>query len=214
MNDAISQFSNWISTNNFNPDGLEVKPDAKSRYSVFASKDLPEDHVLFTVPADFILCSESHALKEMSSSHPSLKLVFDSDPFTSLNLCIMYELAQGPSSKFFPYFALYYPPSSLSRTPLLWNEDDFALLGGTSLSVEHDLNTIKGIFDQLVVPVLDDLPQLFSSEYFSPTYDEYLKIGVFIQSYSFSSPSGSPFLLPPSRCFKQSSWKVKHHGNG
>jgi SET domain-containing protein 6 len=104
-----------------------------------ATKDIPQETTLFTIPRDAIINIETSKLGE------KLPGVFDAamddeeedteplDSWGSLILVMLYEYLQGEASRWKPYFDVL---PQVFDTPIFWTESELKELEGTCLTAE------------------------------------------------------------------------------
>ncbi|KAL0212682.1 hypothetical protein RCL1_006308 [Eukaryota sp. TZLM3-RCL] len=195
MESKVTAFWDWVVSSGFKPDGIELRSQSLSRIGVFATKDLPTGHPIFTVPADFILSIENSCLAKTLKNRRDLREIMSDDVFTALSLCVIAELVIGEKSKWFPYLSLFFPPAC-TEMPLFWSTAEGELLKNTSIDPKGDLDHVTMEYNTILRPLFRKYPSSFSSSHFNPTLQNYLLVGAFVQAYSFASEEGIPYLLP------------------
>ncbi|KAJ7162078.1 SET domain-containing protein [Mycena filopes] len=128
--DAVSDLLEWFKTHGGSLDqthvGFTVFPGC-GRGAV-ALKDIPEGHVLFKIPRDLLLSTETSPLPGLVGL-PWTEAKMNVG-WAGLILCMMWETAQGSSSKWSKYLESL--PASFD-TPMFWSELELEELQGTSV---------------------------------------------------------------------------------
>ncbi|KAH7368632.1 SET domain-containing protein RMS1 [Plectosphaerella cucumerina] len=166
---ASDRFLQWFKSvgGQFRDDLLQIvdlRPNGAGR-GIIATKDIPQDTTLFTIPRDAIINVQT---SELSSKLPH---VFDGsidemdedaaplDSWGSLILVLLYEFLRGDASRWKPYFDVL--PEQFD-TPIFWSEDELKELEGTSLTAEKvGKNESDTMLRQKILPVVFDNAAIF-----------------------------------------------------
>ncbi|EIM83024.1 SET domain-containing protein [Stereum hirsutum FP-91666 SS1] len=149
-----------------------------------ALRDIPEGHTLFTLPRNLTLSTRTSALPGLLGLDEWKQHELHIG-WAGLILCMMWEEAQGASSRWSTYLASL--PSSFD-TPMFWSPDDLEELKGTSVVDKIGRDGAEEDYRSKVVPTLQSRPDLFAPEALSRHYslENYHLMGSRILSRSFS----------------------------
>ncbi|KAL9950093.1 hypothetical protein D7B24_004310 [Verticillium nonalfalfae] len=172
---------------------VDLRPQAAGR-GIIATRDIPEETTLFTIPRQAII-------NVLTSELPQkLPQVFDGsidemddnaeplDSWGQLILVMLYEVLQGDSSRWKPYFDIL--PQQFD-TPIFWSDGELLELQGTSLTAEK-IGKVESdaMFRSKILPIVQANPAIFYREGAAqPTEDELLhlahRMGSTIMAYAF-----------------------------
>ncbi|KAM0283719.1 hypothetical protein ACHAQH_002308 [Verticillium albo-atrum] len=172
---------------------VDLRPQAAGR-GIIATRDVPEDTTLFTIPRQAII-------NVLTSELPKkLPQVFDGsidemddnaeplDSWGQLILVMLYEILQGDASKWKPYFDVL--PQQFD-TPIFWSDAELLELQGTSLSAEK-IGKVESdaMFRSKILPIVQANPAIFYPEGAAqPSEDDLLslahRMGSTIMAYAF-----------------------------
>ncbi|KAF7967425.1 hypothetical protein HWV62_19045 [Athelia sp. TMB] len=96
---------------------------------VIALRDIPEGHTLFAIPRSLTLSTRTSILPALLGPIKWKNFELDKG-WSGLILCMMWEEAQGTSSKWYPYLSQL--PTAFD-TPMFWSADELEELKGTSV---------------------------------------------------------------------------------
>ncbi|THH28599.1 hypothetical protein EUX98_g5589 [Antrodiella citrinella] len=151
----------------------------------YALRDIPEEHTLFTVPRHIILSPRTSSLPGLLGEE-AWKQFNLGKRWAGLILCMMWEEAQGESSKWSGYLADL--PSTFD-TPMFWTSEDLEELKGTAL-VEDKVgrDQAESAYREQLMPAALSRPDLFPSEKLLQYYtlERYHVMGSRILSRSFT----------------------------
>ncbi|KAA1471795.1 SET domain-containing protein, partial [Dentipellis sp. KUC8613] len=148
-----------------------------------ALRDLPEGHTLFSIPRDVTLSSRTSTLPSLlGTSH--WRNFGLAEGWAGIMLCMMWEEAQGTSSKWSCYLASL--PTSFD-TPMFWNEADLEELEGTAVVEKIGKEQAEKDYREKVVPALQSRLDLFVPEQIPKYYslENYHLMGSRVLSRSF-----------------------------
>lgn len=148
-----------------------------------ALKDIPEEHVIFSIPRSLILSTNTSRLPEFLGASAWKTLQLDKG-WTGLILCMMWEEAKGTSSKWGRYLDIL--PKSFD-TPMFWNEDELKEIKGTAIEEKIGKVEAEKEYYEKLIPALQSRPDLFQTGHYSTFYslENYHRMGSRILSRSF-----------------------------
>ncbi|KAJ7646778.1 SET domain-containing protein [Roridomyces roridus] len=161
MMDDVSSLLSWFNANGGTLDsavGFQVLPGC-GRGAV-ALRDIPEGHVLFKIPREILLSTETCKLPQLVGLDrwKALKMHLG---WAGLILCMMWETAQGPSSKWDKYL------ESLPKTfdtPMFWSDIELDELKGTTVVEKLGKADAEQDFNQKLLPLVHSRPDIFPPE--------------------------------------------------
>ncbi|KAH9058770.1 SET domain-containing protein [Lactarius vividus] len=193
----------WLTAHNgtFDRAALTFAPIDNLGWGAFALRDLQQDHTLFSLPRDLTLSTRTSSLPPLIGEEDWKKHGLHVS-WAGLILCLMWEAAQGESSKWSTYLASL--PITFD-TPMFWSSEDLEQLKGTavlglSVSVAHSPSLrVEVLPDKIgkeqaendyvnkVVPILKSRTDLFGTEHPDPRFslEAYHVMGSRILSRSF-----------------------------
>ncbi|KIM45375.1 hypothetical protein M413DRAFT_442044 [Hebeloma cylindrosporum] len=184
----IQPFFSWFQSHNgyvdtSTMDVIQFPPSEGGRGAI-ALKDIPEGHVLFSVPRTLLLSTQTSLLP----SHFGIdawKNFGLHKGWSGLILCMMWEAAQGSESKWKPYFDIL--PTKLD-TPMFWSDADLAELAGTSVVEKLGKEEAENDYREKIVPAVSTRPDLFPKEDLTTRYsiNTFHLMGNLILSRSFT----------------------------
>ncbi|KAF8070798.1 hypothetical protein FPV67DRAFT_1488737, partial [Lyophyllum atratum] len=161
---ALKPFLSWFQDNNGSIDvnslGFVTFSDSEGGRGVVALKDIPEGHILFTIPRSLTLSTRTSSLPSRFGPEAWKNMKLDQG-WTGLILCMMWETATGISSKWSEYFATL--PTNF-HTPMFWNEDDLAELNGTSVVAKLGREEAELSYTTKLLPAIRSRPDIFPPE--------------------------------------------------
>lgn len=175
----------WFTAHNgtFDRAALTFAPIDNLGWGAFALRDLQEGHTLFSLPPELTLSTRT-------SSLPSL--IGEKDwkghglhiGWAGLILCLMWEAAQGESSKWSTYLASL--PITFD-TPMFWSSEDLEQLKSTAILDKIGKEQAEKDYANKVVPILKSRMDLFGAEHPTPQFslEAYHITGSRILSRSF-----------------------------
>ncbi|KAM0328848.1 hypothetical protein ACHAQA_005264 [Verticillium albo-atrum] len=173
---------------------VDLRPQGAGR-GIIATRDIPEDTTLFTIPRQAII-------NVLTSELPQkLPQVFDGsidemddnaeplDSWGQLILVMLYEGLQGDASRWKPYFDVL--PQQFN-TPIFWSDAELLELQGTALTAEK-IGKVESdaMFRSKILPIVQANPAIFypNSGAVQPTEDDLLnlahRMGSTIMAYAF-----------------------------
>ncbi|KAI0272250.1 hypothetical protein BGY98DRAFT_1001427 [Russula aff. rugulosa BPL654] len=149
----------------------------------FALRDLQQGHTLFTLPRHLTLSTRTSALPSLIGEADWKKHGLHIG-WAGLILCLMWEAAQGSSSKWSTYLASL--PIAFD-TPMFWSSEDLEQLRGTGILDKIGKEQAENDYFNKVVPILNSRTDLFGEERSNPQYslEVYHIMGSRILSRSF-----------------------------
>ncbi|KAG5646254.1 hypothetical protein DXG03_004081 [Asterophora parasitica] len=188
MSDAtLKSFLDWFHKNGGSVDatsvGFKTFPESEGGRGAVALKDISEGHVLFTIPRSLTLSTRTSSLPSRFGvdAWQNMKL---NQGWTGLILCMMWETAQGTSSKWAGYSDTL--PIHFD-TPMFWNEADLTELNGTCVVEKLGREEAEQSYTEKLLPAIRTRPDLFpleQAEYYSLA--NYHLMGSRILSRSFN----------------------------
>ncbi|KAG6831726.1 hypothetical protein H0H87_004277 [Tephrocybe sp. NHM501043] len=184
--DTQQQLLSWFQANGGQFDveslGFTNFPDSEGGRGVMALKDIPEEHVLFSIPRSLLLSTQTSHLPSRfgPTAWKDMQL---NQGWTGLILCMMWESANS-GSKWKEYLAIL--PNHFD-TPMFWDENDLKELDGTSVVEKLGREEAEQAYREKVLPAIQSRPDLFPPEsaHFY-TLANYHLMGSRILSRSFS----------------------------
>ncbi|GLB37803.1 putative set domain-containing protein [Lyophyllum shimeji] len=161
---TLRPFLTWFQDNGGTIDqdslGFTTFPDREGGRGAVALKDIPKGHVLFTIPRSLTLSTRTSSLPSRFGVEIWKNMKLDQG-WTGLILCMMWETANGTSSKWSEYFGIL--PTDFD-TPMFWGEDDLAELEGTSVVAKLGREEAEQSYRETLVPTIQSRPDLFPPE--------------------------------------------------
>ncbi|KAJ7467176.1 SET domain-containing protein [Mycena latifolia] len=157
----VSELLSWFQDSGGSLDasvGFKVFPDC-GRGAV-ALTNIPEGHVLFTIPRKLLLSTETSTLP----GHVGLERWRAAQLHTGwvgLILCMMWETARGPSSQWAKYIESL--PTAFD-TPMFWSDLELEELKGTSVVGKLGKTDAERDFAEKLLPLVKSRPDLFPPE--------------------------------------------------
>ncbi|KAJ7071925.1 SET domain-containing protein [Mycena amicta] len=150
---------------------------------VVALRNIPEGHVLFKIPRSILLSTETSSLPQRVGLDQwrARKLHVG---WAGLILCMMWETAQGRTSKWAPYLESL--PTTFN-TPMFWSDDELEELRGTSVVEKLGKTDAERDFTEKVLPLVQSRPDIFTPDTIASFYtlELYHIMGSRILSRSF-----------------------------
>ncbi|KZT29157.1 SET domain-containing protein [Neolentinus lepideus HHB14362 ss-1] len=139
--------------------------DGQGRAAV-AKQDLPEGHTLFSIPRTLTLSTRTSSLPRLLGDVLWNKHELGKG-WVGLILCMMWEEAQGPASKWSGYLATL---PTVFNTPMFWCEEDTEELKGTAVIDKIGKEDTEKDYHGRLIPCLHSRPDLFLPEQLSSCY--------------------------------------------
>ncbi|KDR75090.1 hypothetical protein GALMADRAFT_248981 [Galerina marginata CBS 339.88] len=157
----IQPFFTWFQAHNGYIDTTVMDvvqlPLSEGGRGAVALVDIPQNHVIFSVPRSLILTTRTCALS--TKIGPGAWRTFGlHQGWAGLILCMMWEAARGAESKWDAYFDMM--PTQFN-TPMFWNEDDLTELKGTSVVEKLGKDQAEKDYREKILPAIDSRPDLF-----------------------------------------------------
>lgn len=194
MATVVPEFLDWFQAHQGTIDTSSVDvinflPSEGGRGAV-AVKDIPEGHVLFTIPRDLTLSTRTSSLP-LRFGMGAWKNAKLHEGWAGLILCMMWEAAQGSSSKWSGYFDIL--PTSFD-TPMFWTEGELAELRGTSVVEKLGRADAEKDYKEKLIPAINSRPELFLPRDIHMRYsvEMYHVMGSRILSRSFNVEKWAP----------------------
>ncbi|KAF8264796.1 SET domain-containing protein [Lactarius quietus] len=155
----------------------------KLGWGAFALRDLQQGHTLFSLPHELTLSTRTSSLPPLIGEQDWKKYDLHIG-WAGLILCLMWEAAQGESSKWSTYLASL--PISFD-TPMFWGSEDLEKLKGTAILDKIGKEQAENDYANKVVPILKSRMDLFGAEHPNPHFslEAYHIMGSRILSRSF-----------------------------
>ncbi|KAJ7282755.1 SET domain-containing protein [Mycena rebaudengoi] len=148
-----------------------------------ALKNIPEGHVLFSIPRNLVLSTETSSLPDrVGQEHwRAMKLHLS---WAGLILCMMWETAQGADSRWSKYLDSL--PATFD-TPMFWSDVELEELKGTSVVGKLGKADAERDYAEKLLPMVESRPDIFSPDARSTYYtlEIYHIMGSRILSRSF-----------------------------
>ncbi|CCL99660.1 uncharacterized protein FIBRA_01680 [Fibroporia radiculosa] len=164
----MSDLFQWFQSQNGDVDitSLTIADIPGHGRGALALKDLPEGFTLFTIPRELTLSTRTSSLPGRIGK-PAWKHFGLDKGWVGLILCIMWEEAQGSSSKWSGYLSSL--PSSFD-TPMFWNSADLQELQGTAVVDKIGKEQAERDYNGKLLPVVQSRVDLFPPESLSEHY--------------------------------------------
>lgn len=180
-----SDLVDWFTAHNgtFDRSALTFAQTDSLGRAAFALRDLQQGHTLFTLPRHLTLSTRTSALRSLVGEADWKKHGLHIG-WAGLILCLMWEAAQGNSSKWSTYLASL--PIAFD-TPMFWCAEDLEHLRGTAILDKIGKDQAENDYFNKVVPILKSRTDLFGEERSDPQYslEVYHIMGSRILSRSF-----------------------------
>ncbi|KAJ7212933.1 SET domain-containing protein [Mycena pura] len=157
MDDVLGWFTSGGGSFDHSSVGFTEFPDC-GRGAV-ALQDIPEGHVLFKIPRELLLSTDTSGLPQLIGLTCWKEKM--SVGWVGLILCMMWETAQGSSSKWSKYLESL--PTTFD-TPMLWSDEDLGELKGTSVVDKLGKADAERDFKEKLLPLVESRPDIFPSE--------------------------------------------------
>ncbi|TCD67866.1 hypothetical protein EIP91_011863 [Steccherinum ochraceum] len=150
----------------------------------YALRDIPEGHELFVIPRSLTLSTRTSSLPGLLGKKAWKEYKLDIG-WAGLILCMMWEEAQGASSRWSGYLADL--PSTFS-TPMFWSSEELDELKGTAVVDKIGKDDAERDYREKLMPAAQSRPDLFPSEKLLQYYtlERYHVMGSRILSRSFT----------------------------
>jgi hypothetical protein len=115
----------WFEENKFEWDkeSLEIK-ETENGFGVFATKNLKKEKTLVKIPKECVLSTQTTGIANILEEQQV-------EGGCALALAVLYELAIGAESPWFPYLQTL--PEEGEDLPLFWEDEEKELLAGTEV---------------------------------------------------------------------------------
>ncbi|KAK7473222.1 Ribosomal lysine N-methyltransferase 4 [Stygiomarasmius scandens] len=183
----LNSFIAWFQRNHgyidTNAMGFKGFVPSEGGRGAVALKDLPEGHVLFTIPRSLTLSTRNSSLPKRLGMQFWKEKGLDKG-WTGLILCMMWETAQGVSSKWAEYLETL--PKSFD-TPMFWDKNNLGELAGTYVVDKLGKDDAERTYNEVLLPVVRSRPDLFPTDLIADYYsmEQYHIMGSRILSRSF-----------------------------
>ncbi|THU96739.1 SET domain-containing protein [Dendrothele bispora CBS 962.96] len=184
---GLDSFVSWFQRNNGFIDtqimGFCTFAPSEGGRGAVALKDIPEGQVLFSIPRSLTLSIRNSSLPKLLGPQLWREKQLDKG-WIGLILCMMWENAQGPSSKWAEYLEIL--PKKFD-TPMFWDENDLQELKGTYVVDKLGKEDAERDYNEKLLPIVRSRPDLFSAESIVTYYslEQYHIMGSRILSRSF-----------------------------
>ncbi|KAI0081972.1 SET domain-containing protein [Panus rudis PR-1116 ss-1] len=184
---AIEQFLLWFKDQGGVLDGsaMRIADIPGHGRGALAVRSLSEGHTLFEIPRNLTLSTRTSSLPEKFGQN-AWKIFGLHTGWVGLILCMMWEEAQGSSSKWAGYLSAHILPSQFG-TPMFWSASEIDELKGTAVvdKIGKD-DAEKDYYDKLI-PAVQSRPDLFLPQHMNTYYtlERYHIMGSRILSRSF-----------------------------
>ncbi|KAF9462462.1 hypothetical protein BDZ94DRAFT_1367166 [Collybia nuda] len=184
----MKSFIKWFQMNHGFVDvsALDIAnfPAAEGGRGIIAIREIPVGHTLFTIPRLLTLSTRTSRLPSIFGEEKWKKMKLG-EGWVGLILCMMWETASGPSSKWFEYLATL--PTRFD-TPMFWDEHDLGELAGTSLVEKLGRADAEQSYREKLLPAIESRPDLFPHNLVAAYYslEMYHIMGSRILSRSFN----------------------------
>ncbi|KAJ7020004.1 SET-domain protein [Mycena alexandri] len=190
--DVVSELLDWFQAGGGSLDkshvGFAVFPDC-GRGAV-ALQDIPEGHILFKIPRELLLSTETSALpgRVGLARWREAKMHVG---WVGLILCMMWETAQGPRSKWSKYLESL--PATFD-TPMFWSALELEELKGTSVVEKLGKADAERDFREKLLRMVQSRPDIFPPDTIPIYYtlEIYHVMGSRILSRSFDVEKDDP----------------------
>ncbi|KAK3328640.1 hypothetical protein B0T19DRAFT_450038 [Cercophora scortea] len=184
----------------FHPDiRIEDLSHRNAGRGIIATKDIPAETVLFTIPRSSILCAATSSLPkhlpslftptatnpQSSDSEDESPSSPSQDSWTSLILILLHEHLLGPSSPWSAYLSIL--PSHFS-TPMFWTPSELLHLQSSAIISKIGQSSADTMLRTKILPIIRSHPSLFPSSATLPDSDLLAlahRMGSAIMSYAF-----------------------------
>ncbi|PSR99044.1 hypothetical protein PHLCEN_2v4201 [Hermanssonia centrifuga] len=182
----MDSFTSWFESRNGTLDStsMTITEIPGHGRGAIALRDIPEGHTLFTIPRDLTLSTRTSALPSLLGNVEWKRFGLDVG-WAGLILCMLWEEAQGPLSKWSGYISVL--PSEFD-TPMFWSLTELEELKGTAVVDKIGKDDAERDFYDKVIPTVQSRPELFppKSKHLHYTLENYHLMGSRILSRSFT----------------------------
>ncbi|KAJ7594459.1 SET domain-containing protein [Mycena floridula] len=193
--EELNNFLTWFKTFGVIDDSVGFTVFSEGGRGAVARQSIEEGQTLFSIPRSLTLSCETSGLPNLFGRDAWKERTLD-EGWVGLILCLMYETAQGPSSKWAEYLSIL--PTHFD-TPMFWEDSDLDELKGTSVVVKLGKSEAAQAYEEKLLPAVHSRPDLFSAELIPVYYS--------LEQYHIM---GSRIL---SRSFHVESWGAKNSDN-
>ncbi|PCH36002.1 SET domain-containing protein [Wolfiporia cocos MD-104 SS10] len=181
----LEELLRWFQSQNGTIDGssMGITEFPNSGRGAIALVDIPGEHTLFTIPRELTLSTRTSSLPARIGRQAWKELGLEVG-WVGLILCMMWEEAQGSTSRWFSYLASL--PSNFD-TPMFWSEDELDELKGTAVIDKIGKSDAERDYNEKLLPAVKSRPELFLPEHIPQYYSlaRYHIMGSRILSRSF-----------------------------
>ncbi|KAF9527317.1 hypothetical protein CPB83DRAFT_768637 [Crepidotus variabilis] len=135
-------------------------PASEGGRGVVALIDIPEGQTLFSMPRTLLLGVQTSNLR-FAFGEEAWKAAKLHERWSGIILCLMWEAAKGPESRWAPYFDIM--PIEFD-TPMFWSNDELAELNGTAVADKIGKEQVEADYHQKVLPAMKSRSDLFSPD--------------------------------------------------
>ncbi|KZP34420.1 SET domain-containing protein [Athelia psychrophila] len=159
---SFRAFGDWIQSHGGSLDASVMDvvtfPGQLGRGAI-ALKDIPEGYTLFTIPRSLTLSARTSTLPNLLGPIKWRNYELDKG-WAGLILCMMWEEAQGASSKWYPYLSEL--PTEFD-TPMFWKADELEELRGTSVVDKIGREEAERDYYKKLLPAIHSRQDIFST---------------------------------------------------
>ncbi|PPR01715.1 hypothetical protein CVT24_001591 [Panaeolus cyanescens] len=181
-------FLDWFKAHNgkIDTDSVTLKDFGASEggRGLVALRDLPENYDVFSIPRSLVLSTRTSSLPSKIGASKWREYGLHKG-WSGLILCMLWEAAQGPASKWNTYFVSM--PSKFD-VPILWEDRDLSELQGTSVVDKLGKENAEHDYNEKILRVVKAFPHIFPTEAIPQHYslEKFHIMGCRIMSRSFT----------------------------
>ncbi|TRM70198.1 hypothetical protein BD626DRAFT_476605 [Schizophyllum amplum] len=157
---SIDVFQDWFSANGGYVDkeyvGLTEFAETEGGRGMVALKDIPADHILFSIPRSLVLSTHTSPLPSLFGADAWKERQLDKG-WGGLILCMMWEGAQA-DRQWKTYLDSL--PTTFS-TPMFWSENEIAELAGTAVVDKIGQQDAEEEYNTKILPAIQSRSDLF-----------------------------------------------------
>ncbi|TFK25187.1 SET domain-containing protein [Coprinopsis marcescibilis] len=184
--EGTDRFLTWFQTRGGSYDansmGITVFPPAEGGRGAIALKDIPEGHLLFSIPRSLSLSTRTSTLPKVFGLAEWKQLELHKG-WAGLILCMMWEAARGKESNWAEYLDTL--PTAFD-TPMFWTQSELEELAGTSIVGKLGKEDAERDYEGKVRPALKRRPDIFGQNDKFYSLEMYHTMGSRILSRSFN----------------------------
>ncbi|KAF9050042.1 hypothetical protein BJ165DRAFT_1455980 [Panaeolus papilionaceus] len=157
---------------------------AEGGRGLVALRDLPENYAVFSIPRSLVLATRTSSLPRKIGPAKWREYGLHKG-WSGLILCMLWESARGPASKWGTYFVSM--PSKFD-VPILWEQKDLVQLQGTSVVEKLGKEQAEADYREKILKTIHAFPHLFPIETINEFYslEMFHVMGCRIMSRSFT----------------------------